>query len=124
MRITGRIGKNERVVPLSTKATAALGDYLRERRAGENSTLFLNRFGEALGERGVQKMIKKIVKGAKIGKVTVQILRHTFGAHHVAKGTDPKTVQDVMGLKDAGSPAAYQPLASEVVSRELQDHAL
>lgn len=123
MRIKGRRGKNVRVIPLNTKAALSLGGYLQERGAGENNILFLNRFGEALGERGVQKLIKRIVKRAGIGKATVQTLRHTFGAHHVARGTDPKTVQNVMGLKDARSVAIYHALADEIVKKELQNNA-
>jgi integrase/recombinase XerD len=124
MRIKGSRTKKERVIPLNTKAALALTDYLNERQAEGNSILFLNKFGEALGERGVQKMIRKVLKRAEIGKATAQTLRHTFGAHHVARGTDPKTVQDVMGLKDARSAAIYRSLAREVVSRELQENSL
>ena len=69
-------------------------------------------------------MIKKIVKSAGIGKATVQTLRHTFGAHHVARGTDTKTVQHVMGLKDDRSAAIYQTLAKEVMKRELQNNSI
>jgi site-specific recombinase XerD len=64
------------------------------------------------------------IKKAGIRGASIHTLRHTFGAHHIAKGTDPKTVQDVMGLKDVRSAAIYQSLAREVVSRELQENAL
>jgi integrase/recombinase XerD len=124
MRVKGSRGKKERIIPLNTKATSALKDYLNERKSETNSTVFLNRFGEAIGKRGVQKMLKKYLKKAGIGRANIQALRHTFGAHHVARGTDPKTVQDVMGLKDARSAEIYQSLAREVVSRELQENSL
>jgi site-specific recombinase XerD len=51
-------------------------------------------------------------------------LRHTFGTHHIAKGTDPKMVQAVMGLKDARSTSIYQALAKEVGLRDLQENVL
>ena len=69
-------------------------------------------------------MIKRINKRARMEKATVQTLRHTFGAHHVARGTAPKTIQDVMGIKDARSLEIYQSLAKELISRELQENAL
>jgi site-specific recombinase XerD len=93
-------------------------------RTPETVFFFLNRLGEPLGESGVQKMLTKRIKSAGIGHANVQALRHTFGAHHVARGTDLKTVQDVMGLKDGRSAAIYQSLAREVVSRELQENSL
>lgn len=124
MRIKGGRGKEERIIPLNTKAKDALSAYKDARKAGENTILFQNRFGEALGERGVQKMLKKALNKAGIGRASIQTLRHTFGAHHVARGTDPKTIQDVLGLKDTRSAAVYQSLAREVVSRELQENSL
>jgi len=124
MRVRGSRGKKERIIPLNTKATSALKDYLDERKEETNSTLFLNRFGEALGERGVQKMLRKYIKRADIGNVTTSTLRHTFGTQHIAKGTSLKTVQEVMSLKDIRSTAVYRSLAKEVISRELQDNSL
>src|SRR5687768_14989441 len=55
MRIRGGRGKKERVIPLNDKAATAVSDYLDKRKAEINRILFLNR----LGERGVQKMLKK-----------------------------------------------------------------
>jgi len=84
----------------------------------------LNRFGEALGESGVQKMLRKYIKSAEIGNASIHTLRHTFGAQHIAKGTSLKTIQEVMGLKDTRSITIYQTLAKEVISRELQENAI
>jgi len=124
MRILGSRGKPERVIPLNTKACDALSSYREERAGAENATFFLNRFGEPIKERGVQKMLRKYLKAAKIGNASIQTLRHTFGAHHIAKGTELKTVQEVMGLKDTRSVSIYLSLAKEIVSRELQENAL
>jgi site-specific recombinase XerD len=124
MRIRASRGKKERIIPLNSKATAALNTYLSEREGEENRTLFVNRFGEAFGERGVQKMLRKHLKEAEIGHATVQTLRHTFGAYHTAKGTSPKTIQDVMGLKDIRSTLIYEPLAKSILARELQENSI
>jgi integrase/recombinase XerD len=124
MRIIGSRGKTERMIPLNTKASMALYNYLRRREQSENSILFLNRFDEPLRESGVQKMLRKYLIGSKIRGASIHTLRHTFGAQHIAKGTDPKTIQDVMGLKDARSISIYQTLAKEVVSRQLQENSI
>lgn len=124
LRIRGRRGKEERVIPLNDKASTALNDYLDERKDAGNRTLFLNRWGEVLVNRGVQKILRKYLKRARVGNASINTLRHTFGAHHIAKGTDAKTVQDVMGLKDIRSASVYQTLAKEIISRKLQENAI
>src|SRR5215211_1648515 len=68
MRVSGSRGKKERLIPLNNKACVALRKYLEVRTGAENSVLFLSRFGEALGERGVQKMLRKHLRSAGIGK--------------------------------------------------------
>ena len=124
IRIASSRGNKERLIPLNTKACIALKNYLGIRGDTESNNLFLNRFGKPLGERGVEKMLKKYLKKSGIGRATIQTLRHTFGAQHIAKGTDPKTIQEVMGLKDSRSTAIYASLAQELMKKELEDHAL
>jgi site-specific recombinase XerD len=98
IRVLGNRGKKERMVPLNDKANFALKNFLKVRENAENNFLFLNRFGEPVSDRGVQKMLRKYLKRAGIGDASIHTLRHTFGAQHVAKGTDLKTIQEVMGL--------------------------
>lgn len=124
IRILGTRGKKERLIPLNAKASVALKNYMDTKKAVGNTILFLNRFGESMGERGVQKMLRKYLKIAEIGRASIHTLRHTFGAQHIAKGAELKTIQEVMGLKDARSASIYQALAREAISRELQEHAL
>lgn len=124
MQVRGNAGKWDRIIPLNTKATEAIRNYLEVRNDAGNGVLFLNRFGEPLTDSGVQKMLTKRIKSTGMGRASIHTLRHTFGAHHIARGTDPKTVKEVMGLKDDRSAAIYQSLAREVVSRELQENAL
>lgn len=124
IRISGSRGKPERIIPLNTKACDALSSYRDEREQTESVTFFLNRFSEPMQERGIQKMLRKYLRMADIGNASVQTLRHTFGAHHIAKGTELKIVQEVMGLKDGRSAAIYRALAKEIVSRELQENSI
>jgi integrase/recombinase XerD len=124
MQVKGSTGKRDRIIPLNTKATDAIRNYLKARNDMESDVLFPNRLGEPLGESGVQKMLTKRIKSAGIGRASIHTLRHTFGTYHIARGTDPKTVQDVMGLKDARSTAIYQILADKVIVRELEENSL
>ena len=69
-------------------------------------------------------MTKKHLDEAGITGASVHTLRHTFRAHHVAKGTDLRTVQQVMGHADVKTTSMYVRLAQEFVQKELQEHAL
>lgn len=124
IRILGSRSKKERLIPLNIKASLAIKDYLGVRCDTDNRTFFLNRFDEPLGVSGVQKMLRRHLKNAGIGRVSVHTLRHTFGAQHVAKGTSLKTVQDVLGHKDPRSTEVYRFLAKEVVRKELLENSL
>jgi integrase/recombinase XerD len=81
LRIIGGRGKKERAIPLNHMACVALQNYLSARKDAGNSILFLNRFGEPLGERGIQKMLRKYLKRAGIGRASIHTLRHTFGTY-------------------------------------------
>jgi integrase/recombinase XerD len=124
IRVLGGRRKKDRIIPLNAKACLALKNYLNGRNDVGSNVLFLNRFGESLGDRGVQKMLRKYLKGAGIGGASINTLRHTFGVQHLAKGTSLKTIQEVMGLKDVRSTSVYQSLAKEVITREMQENSL
>jgi len=124
MRIQGSRGKKERLIPLNSKACLALKNYLDIRKGVGSNILFRNRFGEVLGERGVQKMLRRYLKKIGLERASVQTLRHTFGIHHAVNGTSAKTIQEVMGHKDPRSTSIYFSMAQEIMKRELQDHAI
>ncbi len=124
IRIMANRGREERMIPLNSKACNALKAYFADRQDTGSSILFLNRFGEPLGDRGVQKMLRKYVKSADLGKASVHTLRHTFGTHHVANGTSLKTIQTTLGHKDPRSSSVYISLAYEMVRKEIRDNAL
>lgn len=59
------------------------------------------------------------VKGAP-----VHSLRHTMATHHVAAGTDLKTVQATLGHASLATTAIYVQLSKSAQRRALQEHAL
>ena len=119
VRVVGSRGKKDRLVPINSQTCFTLKNYLLARKGELNNALFLNRFGELLGDRGVQKILRKHFKKAGIGRASIHTLRHTFGIQHVAKGTNLKSIQDVMGHKDMRTTSLYFALA-----KELQTNAI
>lgn len=110
IRVLGHRGKKERVIPLNAKAFRAVNEYVSKRKMEGNNVLFLNRFDGPLGERGVQKMLRRYIKSAGIEGASIRTLRHTFGAHNAVEGTGIKIIQGMMGYKDARSAMVYTSL--------------
>jgi len=124
LRVLGGKGRKDRTLPLNYKAIKSLKAYLRVRRKTEARQIFLNKFGTPLGPRGVQLLIRKYLEEAQIKGASVHSLRHTFGTHHVAKGTSLRSVQEALGHKDLKTTSIYVSLARDLMNKEFQEHAL
>lgn len=117
-------GRRDRDLALNYKACRALRAYLKVRPEVEYPDVFINKFKEPLSARGVQKVVQKYLDEAGIHGASTHSLRHTFGTHHVAKGTSLRTVQEALGHQDLKTTSVYVSLAREVMNKELQEHAL
>jgi site-specific recombinase XerD len=124
LHIKGRERQKARVLRLNQKACLALDKHLKLRPDTNTLALFTNRFGEPLGPRGVEKILKKYVTQVRITDASVQTLRHTFGTHHAAKDTPLETIQAAMGVRDPRSMTIYVALARELRGKELQQNSL
>lgn len=124
IQIKSRDNRLERIIPLNSKVVDALKAYLQIRPDTKYPSLFLNRFGKPLGNRGVQKILGKYFQKAGLWHVTPHSLRHTFGVHHLIKGTNMRSLQKILGHKDIRSTEIYIPLANELSRREMQNNAL
>ena len=124
LRIRNGKGRKDRTIALNFKACKALKTYLTVRPKVEHDAVFITKFGRPPGPRGYQALVKKYLKEAGIKGASVHTLRHTFGTHHVAKGTSLRTVQEALGHADLKTTSIYVSLAREVMDKEMQEHAL
>ena len=112
IRVWGK-GSKERMVLMGEPAARALTIYLGQGRPellGEkkNSALLLNRYGERLTERRVQRILEKYAKIAGIGRrVHPHMLRHTFATHLLDGGADLRVVQELLGHASLSSTQIY-----------------
>jgi len=110
LRVLGK-GSKQRIVPLPTVAADLLGSWLGERQLGivnDDQAVFLNRFGNRLSARSVQRMLKQraLVSGADIS-VTPHRLRHSFATHLLAGGVDLRAIQELLGHASLGTTERY-----------------
>ena len=124
IRILGGGGRKGRIVPLNSKACQALREYLKTQPENQLHHLFYNRDGSVLGPRGIQKRLRKYFTQVGIFGASVHTLRHTFGIHHAAKGTDIKTLQEVMGHRDVRNTEIYLSMARELQWKVLEENSL
>lgn len=119
-----RKGGNRDTIPLNYKVCRALKTWLQARPAVEHEALFVTKFRTAMKPRALQAMVAKYLKEAEIKGASVHTLRHTMATHHIARGTDLKTVQETLGHANLATTAMYVQLAKRAQKRALQEHAL
>jgi len=117
-------GAKERTITVNWKASKAVKSYLATRPEITTEALFISKFGESMGPRAIQDVVKKYLREAGIENASVHTLRHTFGTHQVKKGTNLRVVQEAMGHADLKTTSVYVHLAREQMDEQLQANAL
>ena len=106
-------GNKTRSIPFGQKARKSVIKYLqivRQEMVQDDleATLFVNCSGTAMSRQGFWKLIKEYAGRAGIDKeITPQTLRHSFAAHLLNNGADPKSVQEMMGYAAISSTQVY-----------------
>lgn len=125
-----RKGSKKEHQPLNWKACEALKNWLKaretilRRQQTESDALFLNKYGEAISNRSIQRMIEKYLDQAGIEYASVHTLRHTAATHYAAKGGDIKSIQDMLGHSSLETTQLYVSLAQKVQQQMVQKLAL
>jgi len=122
-RVRRKGGKVESI-PVNYKACQAIGSWLRVRPDVEHNSLFVSKFKRPLNRRTIQHAITKYMNETGITGASVHSLRHTMATHHVARGTDLKTIQETLGHASLETTTIYVSLAKKAQRKALQEHAL
>ncbi|MBI4280538.1 MAG: site-specific tyrosine recombinase XerD [Armatimonadetes bacterium] len=129
VRCLGKRSK-ERIVPIGTKAVAAVYAYVQRGRphllrAGRRATnaLFVNRRGTRLTRQGFWKILRGYARRAGIARrLTPHVLRHSFATHLLERGADLRAVQEMLGHASIATTQIYTHLARERL-REIHARA-
>jgi site-specific recombinase XerD len=81
---------------------------------------FLTRYGTPLSKRAVQRLVAQYLAEARVDGASVHSLRHTMATHHVAAGTDLRTLQETLGHANLATTALYSQMAKSAQRRALQ----
>ncbi|MCH9685172.1 MAG: site-specific integrase [Deltaproteobacteria bacterium] len=97
-------GWASRVIPLTGRLVAALGGVVR--RLCDPHVL-LDRWGQPLTRRMVDRRFRKVKRAAGIMHGTFHTTRHTFCTTLAARGVPPKTIQELAGHADLSTTMRY-----------------
>lgn len=105
--VTGK-GNKSRIVPLGSKAKAALLSWLAQRTDWNplDDKVFIGRNGHGLGMRAVQKRL--IICSAALGMpLHPHLLRHAFASHLLESSGDLRAIQELLGHSQISTTAIY-----------------
>lgn len=104
-------GNKSRVVPVGSKAVAALNAWLAVRAQFGNAdpdAVFIGRNGQRLGQRSVQLRLKQwCVKKGLSEHVHPHMLRHSFASHLLESSQDLRAVQELLGHSNISTTQIY-----------------
>lgn len=109
VRVRRGKGGKERIVPLGSKAMAAIDAYLalRFELKPASEALFVNARGGRLGPRSIQRHLGLRAELAGVAATTPHALRHSFATHLLDGGVDLRSIQELLGHASLSSTQIY-----------------
>jgi site-specific recombinase XerD len=110
-------GAKDRLVPLSLRLLEELRAYWRRYRP--RPWLFAGaRPGDHLSVGGVQRLVRRVVQRAGLGKaISLHTLRHSYATHLLEAGCDLLTIQRLLGHKDLKTTSRYLYVSTQQLGR-------
>ena len=124
VRLKGK-GKKERIVPFTLNARDWIQKYLEspDREEKDQEALFLNRFGDRLTTRSIDRLFVAYLKQSGLSaRITPHTIRHTIATHWLENGMDLKTIQLILGHSNLATTTIYTQV-SMTLKKKAYDEA-
>ena len=115
-------GNKVRVVPVGDNSFSELIDYLKAResfaldKSSKSPYLFLNRSGNPLTVRSVNRLVKKYARLEGMD-VTPHTLRHSFATHLLENGADLMLIKEILGHASLSTTQKYTHVTAETMKK-------
>jgi site-specific recombinase XerC len=108
LEVRGTSGELDRDVPLDDQVCDALQAYLSVRQAApEEDALFVNRDGNPLSTRSVQRLLHRYAQVAGLDGLTTQALRYYYATSIYEQSGDLQIVADMLGHRHLATTVRY-----------------
>jgi site-specific recombinase XerD len=108
LQVRDENGNPGRMVPLAAEVYQALCSYLPTRRASPNvDHLCVNRDGNPLSTRSVQRLLDRYAEAAGLDGLTAQALRYRYARRVYDSSGDLKTVAYLLGHRHLATTIRY-----------------
>ena len=103
VRVRQGKGRKDRVVPIGERALAWVRRYLDTARSqlvtqASETALFLNRFGQRLGNNGLAETVRRYLDAAGVTRRgACHLFRHTMATQMLENGADIRYIQELLG---------------------------
>lgn len=130
IRVSGK-GKKQRMTPITRTALDWIQRYLSDPRRHldapehraevDSDAIFLNRWGQRLTTRSVDRQFAHYLKISGLSEhITPHTIRHTIATHWLEKGMDLKTIQLLLGHSCLSTTTIYTHVSTKL-KREVYD---
>lgn len=115
-------GNKERIVPVGETTLDELKQYLDIRsifvseKKSDSSFLLLNRSGDPLGVRSINRLVKKYGMSEGI-EMTPHTLRHSFATHLLENGADLLLIKEILGHASLSTTQKYTHVTAETMKK-------
>ena len=107
LRVTGK-GSKTRIVPVGSKALAALAALREQDRCGDEDPLVRGARGQPLTPNGVRARLKRRAQEQGVWKrVYPHLMRHSCASHLLESSGDLRAVQELLGHADISTTQVY-----------------
>lgn len=118
VRLRGK-GRKERIIPITKNAADWITTYLehpeRSQIQQDAEAIFLNRLGERLTTRSVDRKFDKYLRQSGLAEnITPHTIRHTIATHWLENGMDLKTIQMLLGHSSLATTTIYTHVSTKL----------
>jgi integrase/recombinase XerD len=124
-------GKNSkrRIIPINTKVTEELQNYLESQTETKNKAIFINNHSVRMQEWTFNKILKELIGKTKFGqrfsteelnKIGIHSLRHSIATHLLENGMKLEQVQTFLGHSHIESTEIYTHISQNQINELME----